>query len=118
VQLSATGLPTGVTATFDPTSVTTGQPATVQLAADATATVGTTHYTIAAAGPSSSMVDITLTVEPADPLPPDGGPNGDDDGGSQSGGCCGASRGNDLGSGVLGLGVALAVFRRRRRARN
>jgi hypothetical protein len=120
VQLSATGLPTGVTATFDPTSVTTGQPATVQLAADATAAVGTTHYTIAAAGPSSSMVDVTLTVEPADPLPPDAGPNGgDDDGGKASGGCCGAGRGTSpLGSALLGLGVAFLLVRRRARTRN
>lgn len=116
LQLSATGLPAGVTATFDRATITSGQAANVHLAADLTAPLGTTHYTIAAAGPSSQMIDVTLTVEPADP--PDAGPGGGGGGGGgeESGGCCGTSRGEmPFGVALLGLAVAFVLGRPRRR---
>jgi hypothetical protein len=111
VQLTAAGLPAGVTATFDPPSIMSGSPTTVTLTADATAVVGVTHYTIVAAGSSSStMTDVALSVDPA-PVTPDAG--GATPPGAQAG-CCDTG-GSPLGSGALALGVAAALARRRRR---
>ncbi|GAA1716059.1 hypothetical protein GCM10009765_76000 [Fodinicola feengrottensis] len=54
VALSATGLPTGVTATFDPTSVTAGQSSTLTLTAAASATGGTSNISV-----SGKSTDVT-----------------------------------------------------------
>ncbi|MDT0532764.1 M28 family peptidase, partial [Micromonospora sp. DSM 115977] len=54
VGLSATGLPAGVTASFSPSSVTSGGSATLTLSASASATLGTYTVTVTGAGVSSS----------------------------------------------------------------
>ncbi|MEO8552170.1 MAG: MYXO-CTERM sorting domain-containing protein, partial [Kofleriaceae bacterium] len=115
LTMNATGLPAGVTATFTPASVMSGTAASIALAADATAALGTTHYTITATSPSSSFAttDVALTVTA--PLPPDAGSGSGSNGeGGESGGCCEASRGSSpLGSILLG-GLVLVLVRRRR----
>ncbi len=118
LAMSATGLPAGVTATFTPASVMSGDTAMITLTADDTAPLGLTHYTIAAVSPTNSaMVDVALTVTAA--LPPDAGPSGggDDAGGGQAGGCCETSHHDSpLGSMII-AGVVLGLgLRRRRRA--
>jgi regulation of enolase protein 1 (concanavalin A-like superfamily) len=68
VSLSASGLPSGVTASFNPSSATSAS--TLTLTASATATTGTSTATIT--GTSGSLVkttSITLTVRLAPTLP-------------------------------------------------
>jgi hypothetical protein len=110
VTLSATGLPTGVTATFQPPTIMSGDSAMVTLTADPSATVGMSTYTIVAAGSTSSMVqDVALTVQEG-AATPDGGT----DGVAKAGGGCCDTGGAPGGSGVLALGVIVALRRRRR----
>lgn len=119
LQLTLSNLPTGVTGTLNPATVTSGGTSMVTLTASSTATLGATHYTIAGMGTGASqMIDVALTVEPGTTggdagAGGDGGNNG---GGSHGGGCCRAS-GDDspLATIVLGLGM-IFVLRRRRRA--
>ncbi len=118
VALTLSGLPTGVTGTFNPATVMSGSNASITLTADATAMLGATHYTVTAAGATTSaMIDIMLTVEPA--AMPDAGPGATGDAGtagSAGGGCCSASSGDSpLGTTLLGAGVLLMIGRRRRR---
>jgi uncharacterized membrane protein len=69
VALSATGLPSGVTATFNPAS-TTGGSSTFTLAASSTAATGTVNVTINGSGGSlSRSTTLSLTVNA--PPPPD-----------------------------------------------
>ena len=69
VALSATGLPSGVTATFNPAS-TTGGSSTFTLAASSTAATGTVNVTINGSGGGLSRSTIlSLTVNA--PPPPD-----------------------------------------------
>jgi hypothetical protein len=69
VAFSASGLPSGVTATFSPTS-TTGNSVTLNLAVSATATLGAATVTITGAGGGPThTVPISLTV--TQPPPPD-----------------------------------------------
>ncbi len=112
VQLTATNLPQGVTATFSPASVTAGQTAMVTLTADASAVVGPTHYSIAGMGSTSSaMVDVALTVTAEQSGGGDAGTGGD--GGHKPGGCCDAG-GAPGGAVLLGFAVAMVIGRRRR----
>ncbi|MCL7458405.1 M28 family peptidase [Micromonospora echinofusca] len=64
VGLSATGLPAGVTASFSPSSVTSGGSATMTLSASASAAVGTYTVTVTGAGSGgvSRTASYTLTV--------------------------------------------------------
>ncbi|MFG1887711.1 M28 family peptidase [Micromonospora sp. NPDC049051] len=63
VALSATGLPTGVTASFSPSSVTSGGSATLTLSASASATVGTFTVTVTGTGSGATRsASYTLTV--------------------------------------------------------
>ncbi|MGC4765608.1 M28 family peptidase [Micromonospora sp. DT46] len=64
VGLSATGLPAGVTASFSPSSVTSGGSATLTLSASASATLGTYTVTVTGAGSGgvSRSASYTLTV--------------------------------------------------------
>ncbi|MEU4382754.1 M28 family peptidase [Micromonospora echinofusca] len=64
VGLSATGLPAGVTASFSPSSVTSGGSATMTLSASASAAVGTYSVTVRGAGSGgvSRSASYTLTV--------------------------------------------------------
>jgi len=117
LQLSTTGLPTGVTATLTPTAIMSGTTTQVMLTADATAPVGMTHYTLTAMGTASSqMVDIALSVTPAG-TGGDAGTEGDagDNGGGHGGGCCQSSDDSPLAPAILGLGVIVVIGRRRRR---
>jgi uncharacterized membrane protein len=69
VALSATGLPSGVTATFNPPS-TTGGSSTLTLAASSNATTGTVNVTINGSGGGlSRSTTLSLTVNA--PPPPD-----------------------------------------------
>ena len=69
VSLSATGLPSGVTATFNPAS-TTGGSSTLTLAASSTAATGTVNVTINGAGGGLSR-STTLSLTVNSPPPPD-----------------------------------------------
>ncbi|HEY6039581.1 MAG TPA: MYXO-CTERM sorting domain-containing protein [Kofleriaceae bacterium] len=115
LTLDTTGLPTGVTATFTPANVQSGTSAMITLAADATAPLGATHYTITATSPTNSaMTDVNLTVTA--PQAPDAG-NGNDGNGGQSGGCCETSAGSSPYGSILIAGLVLGVGLRRRRRR-
>ncbi|MFC0627510.1 trypsin-like serine protease [Kribbella deserti] len=65
IRLTASGLPTGVTATFQPDSITTG--ATAKLTLDAATTAPAGNHTITVTGTNAagkaSTTTITLTVE-------------------------------------------------------
>jgi hypothetical protein len=112
VQLSATGLPSGVTATFDPPTVMSGGSSMIKLVAATDAAVGATHYTVVANGTVSSvMSDVMLTVE-AQPTMPDAGAN---NGGKAHAGCCDVSGGRPMSSIALAVGVMLVLRRRRSR---
>ncbi len=64
VNLSASGLPNGVMASFNPSGATSSN--TLTLTASATATIGTASITISGvSGGSTSKTTITLTVNPA-----------------------------------------------------
>ena len=64
VSLSASGLPSGVTATFNPSSTTTSS--TLTLTASGTATLGTVTVTITGtSGSLSHATTVSLTVTPA-----------------------------------------------------
>ncbi|WP_327027763.1 M28 family peptidase [Micromonospora sp. NBC_01740] len=63
VGLSATGLPAGVTASFSPSSVTSGGSATLTLSASASAALGTYTVTVTGAGSGATRsASYTLTV--------------------------------------------------------
>ncbi len=66
VTLSASGLPPGVTATFNPSAVTAGGSSTRTLQASATAALGTATVTVTGTSPSVvHSVPLTLTVNVA-----------------------------------------------------
>ena len=63
VSLSASGLPSGVTASFNPTSVTAGNGSTLTLIASASAPAATSTVTITGTGTSAThTTTISLTV--------------------------------------------------------
>jgi hypothetical protein len=67
LSLSITGLPDGVTAMLDATSITTGDPATLTLTADPGAPSATATFTVsatAASGTHAAMVDLTVEALP------------------------------------------------------
>jgi hypothetical protein len=115
VQLTATNLPTGVTASFNPPTIQSGGSSMITLTADQTAPLGPTHYTVVAAGAAaSSMQDVMLTITAEGTNPPDGG--GPGGGPGHHGGCCEAAAGDSpLGSMLLGASLLAVVLRRRRR---
>lgn len=116
LTLTASGLPAGVTATFAPASVMSGGTAMIMLAADETAPLGPTHYTIVAtSSTSSAMIDVALTVTA--PMSLDAGNNGGsgDDGGQHGGGCCETSHGGSPLGSILIAGAVLGLVVRRRR---
>ncbi|GAA1617221.1 hypothetical protein GCM10009679_21940 [Saccharothrix algeriensis] len=68
VTLSATGLPAGVTASFNPSSVTAGGSSTLTLAASSSAGPGTSTVTVTGTGTSAShAVNVGLTVNGTGP---------------------------------------------------
>jgi len=114
VTLTATGLPTGVTATFNPATVQSGASSQITLTADATAAVGSASYQVVATGAAGAKTaDVSLTVTEK-PATPDAG-TGSGDGGSQSGGCCNVDHSSPAGATFLVLLVGLVLGRRRRR---
>jgi hypothetical protein len=114
LAMTASGLPAGVTATFTPASVMSGGTAMITLAADDTAPLGATHYTIvAASATSSAMIDVALTVTA--PMSPDAGNGGSGNGGQDSGGCCETSHGGSPLGSILIAGAVLGLVVRRRR---
>jgi len=62
VNLSASGLPSGVTAAFNPTSVTSGSSSTLTLSATTSAAAGTYNVTITGAGSVSRTATFALTI--------------------------------------------------------
>ncbi len=68
VQLSASGLPSGATASFTPGSVTTGSSSTLAISTSASTPSGTYPITVTAAGSVNHTATYTLTVT--------GGPGG------------------------------------------
>ncbi|WP_438316285.1 M28 family peptidase [Streptomyces sp. HUAS TT3] len=74
VALTASGLPSGVTATFSPATVQSGQSATLTLSASANAAPGASTVTVKGQGPSlAHTVDYALNVggTPPGTSPPD-----------------------------------------------
>jgi hypothetical protein len=87
----------------------------ITLAADETAPLGQTHYTITATSPTNSaMVDVALTVT-APQAPDAGNGNGSDGNGGQGGGCCETSHGSSPYGSILIAGLVLGIGLRRRR---
>ncbi|MEV6286394.1 M28 family peptidase [Kribbella sp. NPDC051770] len=62
VQLAASGLPSGTTASFAPSSVTSGSSSTLTLATSATTPAGTYQVTVKGTGAVSHEVSLSLTV--------------------------------------------------------
>ncbi|WP_197287967.1 M28 family peptidase [Nocardia sp. NRRL S-836] len=62
VALTATGLPAGATASFSPSSVTTGTNATLTISTTASTSSGTYPVTVRAAGGTTKTATYTLTV--------------------------------------------------------
>ncbi|GGU27642.1 hypothetical protein GCM10010178_19820 [Lentzea flava] len=62
VQLSASGLPSGATASFSPASVTTGANSALTISTSASTPAGTYPVTIQAAGATTKTATYTLTV--------------------------------------------------------
>ncbi|GAB3924695.1 M20/M25/M40 family metallo-hydrolase [Kribbella albertanoniae] len=62
VQLAASGLPSGVTATFSPTSVTSGSSSTLTIAASASTAAGTYDLVVKGTGAVSHESTYRLTV--------------------------------------------------------
>ncbi|HUQ59430.1 M28 family peptidase [Lentzea sp.] len=62
VQLSASGLPSGATASFSPDSVTTGSGSTLTISTTASVAAGTYPVAITAAGSSARTATYSLTV--------------------------------------------------------
>ncbi|MET9230379.1 proprotein convertase P-domain-containing protein [Lentzea sp. NPDC003310] len=90
VQLSASGLPSGATASFSPASVQTGSSSTLTISTTASVAAGTYPVTITAAGTANRTATYTLTVtgggggsctgtNPADVAIPDAGAAVDSD---------------------------------------
>ncbi len=72
VALAATGVPTGVSATFNPASITASATTSVlTVAVGASAVAGTSTITVSAsgAGVTTTAITIALTVPPAAPTP-------------------------------------------------
>ncbi len=66
VTMSATGLPSGVTVTFNPSTATTGNIVTATIAASSTATLGTANFTLTAtSGTVSRTATVALTIATA-----------------------------------------------------
>jgi hypothetical protein len=68
VSLTATGLPSGASATFNPASVTAGQNSTLTVSTTATAATGTFGFTITgqySSPPSTHSTSVSLTVTAA-----------------------------------------------------
>jgi len=116
VALTATGLPTGVTASFNPATVMSGATSQITLTADPTAAIGSASYQVVATGTSAQMQTVALTVT-AKPATPDAGMNGSDGNGngSEHGGCCNVDHSSPAGATFLVMLVGLALGRRRRR---
>ncbi|WP_020662481.1 M4 family metallopeptidase [Amycolatopsis benzoatilytica] len=71
VKLTATGLPTGATATFNPATVQSGGTATLTIATTSATPNGDSKITVTATGPAAThTADFTLTV--GDGTPPAG----------------------------------------------
>ena len=72
VSLAATGLPSGVTASFSPASVNAGGSSTLTLTASSGATTGPATVTVtgtaASGGPHSATVSLTITTPPPSAL--------------------------------------------------
>ncbi|WP_229693287.1 M28 family peptidase [Lentzea pudingi] len=62
VQLTATGLPSGATASFSPSSVTSGSNSTLSISTTASISSGTYPITVRAAGTTTKTATYTLTV--------------------------------------------------------
>ncbi|MET8764949.1 M28 family peptidase [Lentzea sp. NPDC004782] len=69
VALTASGLPSGATASFAPASVTTGASSTLTISTSASTPVGTYPVTVQAAGSTTKTATYTLTVGTGSPIP-------------------------------------------------
>ena len=68
VSMSASGLPSGVTVAFNPSTATTGNSVTATFAASSTATVGAATVTLTAtSGSTTRTTTVALTVTGTDP---------------------------------------------------
>ena len=72
IALSATGLPAGVTAAFNPASVTTGGSSTLTFSVGAAVPAATYSFTVTGTSPSAThSVTVKLTVTSGSPPPND-----------------------------------------------
>ncbi|MEV4220848.1 M28 family peptidase [Nonomuraea sp. NPDC049725] len=68
VNLSATGLPSGTTASFNPASVTSGNSSTLTLSVGSSTAEGTYPITVTGSGSATHTATFTLTVGPGGPV--------------------------------------------------
>ena len=114
VTLTATGLPNGVTATFNPASVMTGSSSTVTIQTAYDTAVGDIAFTVTATGASmatqSAKGTLTVTAPPPDmtQLPADMATGNGGNGGNGGSGGGNGNHGGDSGCSYAGAGAAAA----------
>ena len=111
LTLSATGLPSGVTATFNPATVMSGASSTLTIQTAYDTPVGDIKFTATATGTTTHTADGTLTVTAPPPdmtvLPADMAMSGNGGSGGGNGGSGGGNgnHGGDSGCSMGGAGV-------------
>jgi len=108
VTLSATGLPSGVTATFSPPTMMSGSSSTLTIQTAYDTPLGDIKFSAKATGAATHTADATLTVTAPPPdmtqLPPDMGDDGNGGNGGSGGG--NGNHGGDSGCSFAGGGAA------------
>ena len=74
VRLTASGLPSGATASFAPQTITSGQSATMTVTTSTSTPPGTSTVTVTGTGTVTHSTPFTLTVTSGPPPPPPTGP--------------------------------------------
>jgi MYXO-CTERM domain-containing protein len=132
VALTATGLPSGVTATFNPATIMSGATSTLTITPPYDAMLGDITFTVVGTGATATNMatgTLTVTAPPPDltpPSPPDmasgtggnggSGGNGNHGGGSDSGCSMGGHGGPSAGALFFVIAALFLAVRRRTRA--
>ncbi len=128
VALTVTGLPTGVTGTFNPATVMSGATSTLTIDTEYNTEIGDIKFTVTGTGTATSHTaagTLTVTAPPPDLTPPPvpdmatvggGGSGGNGDHGGSSSGCSVGGNGASPAGALLLVMAALVLFARQRRA--